>query len=39
MSNIGVTVITGSLRKESYSRKMGRAITGLPVPGLTYSIL
>jgi len=39
MSNIGVTVITGSLRKESFSRKMGRAITGLPVPGLSYSIL
>jgi chromate reductase len=39
MSNIGVTVITGSLRKESFSRKMGRALAGLPAPGLTFSIL
>jgi len=39
MSNIGVTVITGSLRKESFARKMGRAIMGLPVPGFTYSLL
>jgi chromate reductase, NAD(P)H dehydrogenase (quinone) len=39
MSNIGVTVITGSLRKESFSRKMGRAITGLPAPGMSFSIL
>ncbi len=36
---IGVTVLTGSLRKESFSRKMGRALAGMAPPGMTFSIL
>ena len=39
MPNIDVTLITGSLRKESFARKMGRALSKLPAPGLTFSIL
>jgi chromate reductase, NAD(P)H dehydrogenase (quinone) len=39
MSNLNVAMLTGSLRKESFSRKMGRAISSVPAPGLTFSIL
>jgi chromate reductase len=39
MSNVNVAVLTGSLRKESFSRKMGRAITSLPAPGVSFTIL
>jgi chromate reductase len=39
MANYDVAVITGSLRAESLSRKMGRALTGLPVTGMNLSIL
>jgi chromate reductase len=39
MPNFDVAVITGSLRAESLSRKMGRALTRLPVQGMNLSIL
>src|SRR5262249_3185020 len=39
MSNLNVVMLTGSLRKESFSRKMGRAIAGLPASGITFNIL
>lgn len=39
MSNVDVAVITGSLRQGSFTRKMGRAISALPLPGMRFSIL
>src|SRR5688572_23736428 len=37
MSKIAVTLLIGSLRKESFSRKMGRAIPRLAPQGMTFS--
>ena len=39
MSTIAVTLLIGSLRKESFSRKMGRAIPGLAPAETTFSTL
>lgn len=39
MPELDVAVITGSLRKQSYSRKMGRAAIKLAPPGMKLSIV
>jgi chromate reductase len=39
MTNIDVTVLTGSLRQASLTRKMGRALARLPAPGMSFSIV
>jgi len=39
MKSMKVAVLTGSLRQESYSRKMGRALVKLAPPGMNLSIV